>query len=108
MIRKAISLAEGVNEDAAQFGTWLLKELRGLIQTIADGGDEATRRCFPMLARLKRACLLGEDGPTKKMRALAREILNDWEAFVAFVKHPGVAVLRTRTDADDLCLCAKA
>ena len=90
LIRKAIALAEGLNEDAAQFGAWLLKELRGLIQTIADGGDEATRRCYPILARLKRACLLGEDGPIHKMRALAREILNDWEAVVAFVKHPDV------------------
>ena len=90
LIRKAIALAEGVNEDAAQFGAWLLKELRRLIQTIADGGEEATRRCYPILARLKRACLLGEDGPTKTMRALAREILNDWEAVVAFVKHPDV------------------
>jgi hypothetical protein len=90
LIRKAIALAEGVSDDAAQFGTWLLKELRGLIQTIADGGEDATRRCYPMLARLKRACLLGADGPTKKMRALAREILNDWDAVVAFVKHPDV------------------
>jgi transposase len=90
VIRKAISLAEGVDEDAAQFGTWLLKELRGLIQTIADGGENATRRCYPILARLKRACLLGADGPTQKMRASAREILNDWEAFVAFVKNPDV------------------
>lgn len=90
LIRKAIALAEGVNDDAAQFGAWLLKELRGLIQTIADGGEEATRRCYPILARLKRACLLGEDGPTTTMRALAREILNDWEAVVAFVKHPDV------------------
>lgn len=90
LIRKAIALAEGVNEEAGQFGAWLLRELRGLIQTIADGGEEATRRCYPILARLKRACLLGEDGPTKTMRALAREILNDWEAVVAFVKHPDV------------------
>ncbi len=88
LIRKAIALAEGVNEPANQFGEWLLKELRGLIHTIAEGGKEATRQCSPMLARLKRACLLGRDGPTDKMRALAREILNDWDAIVAFVKNP--------------------
>ncbi len=29
LIRKAIALAEGVTDDAAQFGAWLLKELRG-------------------------------------------------------------------------------
>jgi hypothetical protein len=90
LIRKAIALAEGVNEQAGQFGEWLLKELRGLIHTIAEGGEEAKTRCSPMIARLKRACLLGRDGPTEKMRALAREILNDWEAVVAFVKNPGL------------------
>lgn len=100
LIRKAIALAEGVNEQAAQLGDWLLKELRGLIHTIANGGEDAKRRCFPILARLKRACLLGQDGPTKKMRALAREILNDWEAVVAFVKHPEANLPSTNNEAE--------
>ncbi len=58
VIRKAIALAEGVNESANQFGEWFLKELRGLIHTIAEGGQKAKQRCSPMIARLKRACLL--------------------------------------------------
>ncbi len=88
LIRKAVALEEGINEDAGRFGEWLLKELRGLIKTIAEGGKDAKFRSYPILARLKRACLLGRDGPTEKMRALAREILNDWEAVIAFVKNP--------------------
>jgi transposase len=90
LIRKEIALAEGVYEKGQDFGTWVLKELRGLIDTMSGGGEDARLKCNPILARLKRACLLGRDGPIKKMRALAREILNDWEAVVAFVKNPGL------------------
>ena len=63
-------------------------ELRALIETISEGGKDARLDYNPILAHLKRACLLGRDGPIKKMRALAREILNDWDAVVAFVKNP--------------------
>ncbi len=100
LIRKAVALADGVNVEAAQLGDWLLKELRGLIHTMAEGGDAAKRQCFPILARLKRACLLGRDGPTPKMHARAKEILNDWEAIVAFVKHPDAAFPPTNTEAE--------
>jgi hypothetical protein len=100
LIRKAVALAEGVNAEAAQLGDWLLKELRGLIHTMAEGGEAAKRRCFPILARLKRACLMGRDGPTPKMQALAKEILNDWEAIVAFVKHPDAALPPTNNEAE--------
>jgi transposase len=42
----------------------------------------------PMLAWLKRACKLHRDDDTEKVRALAREILNDWTAITAFVTNP--------------------
>jgi transposase len=100
LIRKAVALAEGVDAEAAQLGDWLLSELRGLIHTMAEGGDAAKRRCFPILARLKRACLIGRDGPTPKLQALAKEILNDWEAVVAFVKHPDAALPPTNNEAE--------
>ena len=41
-----------------------------------------------MLARLKRACKLHRDDEAEKVRALAREILNDWAAITAFVTNP--------------------
>ena len=40
----------------------------------------------PILARLKRACKRHRDD--EKVRALAREVLNDWTAITAFVTHP--------------------
>jgi hypothetical protein len=50
------------------------------------------------MARLKRACLLNEDADAAKARALAREILNDWDAITAFVTNPDLPP--TNNDAE--------
>jgi hypothetical protein len=55
---------------------------------MAEDSEDAQKKCSPILARLKRACILGEKEEYSKLRALAREILNDWDAVVAFVKNP--------------------
>jgi len=55
---------------------------------MAEGSEDAQKKCSPILARLKRAYILGEKEEYSKLRALAREILNDWDAVVAFVKNP--------------------
>jgi transposase len=87
LIRKAVALTGAVDEKARKMGEWLLRELRGLIKTMSeDGGD--SKRCYPILARLKRGCNLGSKVEHSKLKELAREILNDWDAVVAFVKNP--------------------
>jgi transposase len=55
----------------------------GLIHEVAEG--TGARILNPMLARLKRAYQLHRDDDAEKVRALAREILNDWAAITAFV-----------------------
>jgi transposase len=60
--------------------------MRGLIHEVAEG--TGARIVNPMLARLKRACKLHRDDEAEKVRALAREILNDWAAITAFVTNP--------------------
>jgi transposase len=86
LIRKGIALIEGCDYRAARFGGWLVRELRGLIHAVAE--QDAAHALNPILARLKRACLLNEDADAAKARALAREILNDWDAITAFVANP--------------------
>lgn len=81
LIRKGIALA--VHPDGIRFGEWLVRELRGLIKAVAEDKDHTILN--PIQARLKRACKLHRDHETEKIRALAREILNDWSAIVAFV-----------------------
>lgn len=86
LIRKAVALQEGIYFEASRFGDWLLREMRSLIHGVAEDADAKTLGL--VVARLKRACRLNIDADIDKARALAREILNDWEAVVAFVKNP--------------------
>jgi hypothetical protein len=86
LLRKGIALAGGLNPLEFNFGAWLLREIGGLIHEVAEG--TGARIINPMLARLKRACKLHRDDDAEKVRALAREILNDWTAITAFVTNP--------------------
>ncbi len=88
LIRKAIALTGAVDGKAQKMGEWFLRELRGLIKAMAEDGEDGQGKCSLILARLKRACNLGSEQEHSKLRALAREILNDWDAVVAFVKNP--------------------
>lgn len=88
LIRKGLALAGGLSPDGVRFGDWLVRELRGLIHAVAE--DQGHTILNPIQARLKRACKLHRDHETEKIRALAREILNDWAAIVAFVRNPGL------------------
>ena len=88
LIRKAVALTGAVDKKAQKMGDWFLRELRGLIKAMAEEGEDDTRKCNIILARLKRACNLGSEEKHSKLRALAKEILNDWDAVVAFVKNP--------------------
>ena len=74
-----------------------MRELRGLIKAVAEGTDEPILN--PIQARLKRACKLHRDDETEKIRALAREILNDWTAIIAFVTNPDLPPPTTRPSA---------
>jgi hypothetical protein len=101
LIRKGISLIDGYQYEASRFGEWLVREMRALIHTVAENGASDTaapRSVNPILARLKRACLLNQDADGEKARALAREVLNDWEAITAFVHDPDLPP--TNNDAE--------
>ena len=87
LIRKAIGLTKAPDEKARKMGEWYLREMRGLIKAVAEGEDGG-KECGPILARLKRACNLGSKQDHAKLKSLAKEILNDWDAVVAFVKNP--------------------
>jgi transposase len=96
LIRKGIALIDGYDQGAACFGEWLVRELRGLIHAVAEQEGEGAFNSI--MARLKGACLLNEDADVAKARALAREILNDWEAITAFVANPDLPA--TNNDAE--------
>ena len=89
LIRKGLALAEGYYGAGAGFGRDLVRDLRRLIERVHDGdGDaEAVKR---LMARIKWSCQCNRHEIEKKVRDLAGEILNDWDAVVAFVSDPGL------------------
>lgn len=96
LIRKAVALATGFYRNGSQFGRDLVRDLRDLIQAVAAGGEaERIRR---LVRRLKWSCECNKYDDEEKVRALAREILNDWEAVIAFVHDPTLPA--TNNDAE--------
>jgi hypothetical protein len=90
LIRKAVALSEAVDAEARQLAQWLLEEMRELIHALAtaDGDDPDD----PGTLRLQKVALLAATSEHPKLKALAQEILYDWEAVVAFVSHPQLPV----------------
>ncbi len=89
LIRKAVRLTGAVDDEARKMGEWFLREMRGLLKTMAEGED-GRKQCGPILARFKKACNLGSKSDHARLKSFANEILNDWDAVVAFVKNPGL------------------
>ena len=83
LIRKAVALAEGYHRPGSAFGRDLARDLRGLIEKVAAGGSDASVK--RLLTRVKWNCQCNRYEAEDKVRALAREILNDWDAVIAFV-----------------------
>jgi IS1 family transposase len=87
LIRKAIALTQAVDQEVAELGEWLLEELRELIHTLANG-DRDSDQLDSHPARLYRVCRLATVTEHSQLKALAREILADWDAVVACFHHP--------------------
>ena len=88
LIRKAVAVTGAINPKIAIIGQWILDDLRSLITKVANAGETKTPKVGKLLARLTRVCHFGTKADHTKLQALAKEILNDWEAIVAFVHHP--------------------
>jgi hypothetical protein len=85
LIRKGLALALGYYGADAAFGEDLVRDLRRLIQRVHDGEDAQTPAVKRLMARIKWSCQQNRHEDEKKVRELAGEILNDWDAVVAFV-----------------------
>lgn len=86
LIRKAVALANGYYREGSGFGRDLARDLRALIEAVANGNqDDRARR---LIKNIKWACQCNRHEAEEKVRALAREILADWDAVIAFVGDP--------------------
>ena len=97
LIRKGLALAEGCYDGGSGFGRDLVRDLRRLIERVHDGeaDSKAVKR---LMARIKWNCQCNRHEVEKKVRELAGEILNDWDAVVAFVHDPSLPP--TNNDAE--------
>ncbi len=96
LIRKALALAEGYYGAGSGFGRDLVRDLRRLIGRVHDGADaDALER---LTNRIKWNCQCNRHEIEKKVRDLAGEILNDWDAVIAFVSDPNLPP--TNNDAE--------
>lgn len=87
LIRKAVAITGAIDQKAAQIGQWILDDLKELIAEIGQARED-NRLIRQLQVRLRRACHLGKKAKHQKLQALAKEIFNDWDAVVAFVRHP--------------------
>ena len=92
LLRKAEGLKESLSSEARAFGQAthdLLNDVMIAIHEAREGlpGD-LTPRFHDRLESFRRLCEKHQDSAHEKTRALAREFLNDWEAFWIVVAHP--------------------
>jgi transposase len=98
LIRKGLALAEGYYGDGSAFGRDLVRDLRRLIERVHDGEGAQTPAVERLMARIEWNCQCNRYEVETKVRELAGEILNDWDAIVAFVFDP--ALPPTNNDAE--------
>lgn len=91
-LRKADGLKESLSTEARSFGQAthdLLNELMIAIYEAREGPPvDLTPRFHERLESFRELCEKHQDSVHEKTRALAREFLNDWEAFWIVVAHP--------------------
>ena len=88
LIRKALALVEGCyGRGGGEFGRALVRDLRRLIERVRDG-EGCSRAVERLMRAIAWSCQCNQYEIEPKIRELAREILNDWDAVMAFVYDP--------------------
>lgn len=96
LIRKAIGIAESINPRTARIGTLILEDLKDFITAIREGKNRAELEII--IRSLQGICHVGKRVCHVKLKALAKEILNDWGAVVAAVDNPDLPLTNNEAE----------
>jgi hypothetical protein len=93
IVRKARGLEESLDRQGQQFGKQLracLKQVMRAVYAAREGPPpmDLRQQHADQLQLLWRLCLEHADAAHEKTRALARELLNDWDTFWVVLDHP--------------------
>jgi transposase len=96
LIRKAIGIAESINPRTARIGTLIFEDLRDFIDAIKSGQKRA--KLDQIIRSLEGICHVGKRVKPTKLKALASEILNDWDGVVAAVNNPDLPLTNNEAE----------
>jgi transposase len=92
LVRKARGLAQCLDPPAQRFGQAVLDALSGLMQAVYEArespGRDLESEWRVEVEQLHALCQQHREARHEKTRALARELLNDWEALFQVLAHP--------------------
>ena len=92
LVRKARGLAQGLDPPAQCFGQAVLDALSGLMQAVYEArespGRDLESEYRVEVEQLRVLCQQHREASHEKTRALARELLNDWDAIFQVLAHP--------------------
>ena len=96
LIRKAIGIAESINPRISRIGTIILEDLRDFIRAIREGKNRAELETI--IRSLRGICYVGKKVKHRKLKGLASEILNDWDAVIAAVNNPDLPLTNNEAE----------
>ena len=96
IIRKARGMSESCHPEAAEFGKKVLEIMNlfisGIYEARGDPEIDLMERYSEKLEELKALCEKYRDHEHKKTKALARELLNDWDAIWNVLRYPQMPI----------------
>lgn len=99
LIRKAIKISESIYSRIARIGRLILGNLRDFIHAIKEGKNRA--ELDQIICSLRGICYVGKNVKKvkyQKLKALASEILNDWDAVIAAVNNPDLPLTNNEAE----------
>ncbi len=97
LIRKAIRISELINDRTVRIGTLILNNLRSFIHGMKSGTNRV--ELDQIIYSLRGVCHIGKRVVRhEKLKALANEILNDWDAVTAAVNNPNLPLTNNEAE----------